>query len=71
MTDDGTENTGQVATCEGDSKLCSFAIVLFSLGENVVVEELHESFKGHKLDDCVGYLSGPQRHESLVHSAYT
>lgn len=56
---DGAEDTGEVARGKGDAELGGLAVVLFSLGEDVVVEELHEPLEGNELDDGVGHLSSP------------
>jgi len=65
---DGAEDTGEVARSEGDSQLGGLAVVLLSLGEDVVVEELHEPLESHKLDDGVGHLSSPKRTNAGVES---
>lgn len=67
----GAEDTSEVTRGEGDSQLGGFAIVLFSLGEDVVIEELDEPFEGDELHNCVGNLSTPQRTDSGVESFVT
>jgi len=66
--DDGAEDACEVAGGEGDAELRGLAVVLFSLGEDVVVEKLHEPLEGHELDDRVGHLSSPERTNARVES---
>lgn len=44
------------------------SVVLLSLGEDVVIEELDEPFEGDELDNGVGNLTTPQRTNTLVES---
>ena len=71
MRDDCTEDTSEITWSEGNAQLGGFIVVLFSFSEDVIVEELHESFKSDEFYDSVRHLTSPQRTKTLVHSADT
>ena len=56
----GAEDTSKVTRCESDAQLGGFTVIFFAFCEDVIIEELHEPFEGHKLDNGVGNLSSPQ-----------
>lgn len=66
--DNCAEDTGQIAGGEGDAQLSTLVVVFLALGEDVIVEELHEPFESHKLHDSVRHLPAPKRAESFVQS---
>ena len=66
MADKGTENSGNVASCEGDNQLSLFAHLVSRGRDHVLVEELHCSFKRCKLHHGVRDLAQPQWRQALV-----
>lgn len=63
---DSAENTSKISWGECDAQLSCFVVVFLALGEDIVIEELHEPFEGNELDNGVRNLSAPQRTDSLV-----
>jgi hypothetical protein len=57
--DNSAENTSQITWSESDTELSGFVVVFFSLGENVIIEELYEPFESDELDDGIGNLTTP------------
>ena len=65
---DCAENTSQITWGECNTELSWLVVVFFSLGEDVVVEELDEPFESDELDDGVWNLSWPEWNNTFVHS---
>lgn len=63
--DNGTENTSEISTGEGDTGLRSLAIVALLSGETVI-NLFNNSLKRSKLHHGIGNLTSPQWIQSLV-----
>lgn len=68
MRDDGAEDTGEVAACEGDAGLGGLGVVGFFAGE-VAVDGFDDGFEGGELHHGVGDLAAPKGVEAFVEAA--
>ena len=71
VADEGTEHSGNVASCEGDNQLSLFAHLVSRDWDHVLVEELHCSFESCKLHHGVRDLAQPQWRQALVEPEMT
>jgi hypothetical protein len=71
MRDESAEHTGNVSGHESDHQLGRLAVGVLWLGEDGLVELLHDLLEGDELDNGVWNLSGPEWLETLVESVVT
>ena len=69
MRDNSTEDTSKVTRSKSNAQLSSLVVVLFALSKDVVVEELHEPFECHELDNSVRHLTSPKRSQTFVETS--
>ena len=64
--DDGAEDAGNVASCEGHNQLLTLGTLSPWLGNDMFIESHHSLLKASKLHHGVGDLPAPQGHQGLV-----